>query len=327
LTEFDGNYVKGKEEIEDNIVTSDGDYAAHTLRLNTGSIGLAMCGMQGAKESPFSAGPSPITEKQFEKHCALLAAKHIEYSIPVTEETCLTHAEVQPRLGVKQRGKWDLTRLPHKPELRGAFAVGDYMRSRVRAYQEAITGVKNPAEQKRPVLQKGSRGLFVRDLQEQLQDLGYSVGDVDNLYGRRTRDAVMAFQADHSLNSDGVVGKNTWDALQHATPRPARTINEEALRERGSKTIAEADKGETQTKIATASVGGLGAVDLGKDLLDTFGSAGGVLEKAQTILLNNWPIILVVIIAATAYYKGPEIFKAIRARRVFDHVTGRNLGR
>jgi len=57
LTEFDGNYVKGHEDIVDNVVTSDGDYAAHTLHLNTGSMGLGMCGMHGAIEAPFDAGP------------------------------------------------------------------------------------------------------------------------------------------------------------------------------------------------------------------------------------------------------------------------------
>ena len=46
LVEYDGTVVAGAEAVEDNIVTSDGDYAAHTLRLNTGSIGVAMCGMR-----------------------------------------------------------------------------------------------------------------------------------------------------------------------------------------------------------------------------------------------------------------------------------------
>ena len=144
LTEMDGTYVLGTEEIEDNMVTSDGDYAAHTLNLNTGSMGLAMCGMRGAVENPFLAGPSPINEVQFERHCAMVAEKHLEYGVAINEETCLTHAEVQPRLGVKQRGKWDLTRLPFKPELRGAFAVGDYMRERVRFYATEITGETAP---------------------------------------------------------------------------------------------------------------------------------------------------------------------------------------
>lgn len=326
LTEFDGNYVQGNEKIEDNIVTSDGDYAAHTLNLNSGSMGLAMCGMRGAKESPFESGPSPITEKQFERHCALLAAKHIEYGIPVTPETCLTHAEVEPRLGVKQRGKWDLTRLPCRPELRGAFAVGDYMRQRVKAYQADITGMPD-IDQNRPTLRNGSRGEFVRDLQGQLQDLGYAVGNPDGIYGARTRDAVMAFQADHSLHVDGVSGERTWDALAKAKHRPARAISEAQLRDRGSETIAAADQGEKRAKAATAGVGGLGALDLGRDALETVSGSGSMLGKAQTILMDNWPVILVILIATVAYYKGPQIMQAIRDIRVKDHVTGRNLGR
>ena len=94
VVEYDGVVVNGKEAPEDNIVVSDGDYAAHVLNLNTGSIGVAMCGMRGAVEVPFSAGPSPLNEKQFEAACRLIAQLAIEYGITITRTTVLTHAEV-----------------------------------------------------------------------------------------------------------------------------------------------------------------------------------------------------------------------------------------
>jgi len=71
ITERDGTIVHGTEEIEDNIVTSDGDYAAHTRNLNTRSAGFAMAGMRGAQEIPFYAGDSPINRHQFEAHCKM----------------------------------------------------------------------------------------------------------------------------------------------------------------------------------------------------------------------------------------------------------------
>lgn len=131
LIEGDGKIVKGNHEIADNIVTSDGDYAAHTLRLNTGSIGVAVCGMHGAVESPFDLGPYPITEQQLDAACGLIADLCREHAIPVTRRTVLSHAEVEPILGVKQRGKWDIARLPWDDNLRGAVSVGDHIRSRV----------------------------------------------------------------------------------------------------------------------------------------------------------------------------------------------------
>jgi len=86
LVEYDGTVVAGAEAVEDNIVTSDGDYAAHTLRLNTGSIGVAMCGMRGAVEHPFDAGPSPLNEAQFNAFCKLVADLCVEYGIRHTPD-------------------------------------------------------------------------------------------------------------------------------------------------------------------------------------------------------------------------------------------------
>lgn len=326
LTEVDGTHVKGTEEITDNIVTSDGDYAAHTLNLNTGSMGLAMCGMRDATESPFHAGPSPITEKQFEAHCALIAAKHIEYGVPITPETCLTHAEVEPRLGVKQRGKWDLTRLPFKPHLRGAFAVGDYMRERVKFWSGQITGLPE-IEVDRPTLRSGSRGEFVRDLQVQLRDLGYSVGHVDGVFGTRTRNAVMAFQADHELGVDGVAGKRTWSALERATPLPERPVTEEALEERGSRTITRAKRAEkAMTAAETTLAGGLsfgGAVEIAR----AAGSAEDALEIGQRLLSDYWLILLVCAAVFVMARYGKRILREIRGFRVEDARSGRNLSR
>ena len=207
LVEGDGTVVHGTNEIADNIVTSDGNYAAHTLHLNTGSIGIALCGMAGAMERPFDPGRYPLNEHQFEAGCELIADLAVKYRITVARRTVLTHAEVQPTLGVRQRGKWDITRLPWLLSLRGAIPVGDYMRSRVLGY------LGKPGLERMPLLVRGDKGDLVRKLQSALVRYGAQIA-VDGDFGPRTEAAVLRFQSRQGLSVDGMVGTETWGALE-----------------------------------------------------------------------------------------------------------------
>lgn len=62
---------------------------------------------------------------------ALCAELCRQYDIPVSRTTVLTHAEVQPTLGITQRGKWDVTWLPGMSGPGAPVAVGDMLRARV----------------------------------------------------------------------------------------------------------------------------------------------------------------------------------------------------
>lgn len=321
ITEFDGRIVDGKESIEDNVVTSDGDYAAHTLNLNTRSAGFAMAGMHSAVESPFDAGPSPINEKQFEAHCKMVAEQHAANAVPITRTTCLTHAEVEPTLGVKQRGKWDFTRLPFKPELRGALPVGDYFRERVQSYLPNPL----PVNDNRPILRKGDRGIFVEDLQELLRSIRIFVGKVDGIFGPKTEGAVLAFQAKAGLVTDGKVGPNTWSALMLEPPVPDRHVDTEYLRQSGSRTIETADQGQKEVVVAAGATVGLGTIEVAMDAVEQFSGAGDTLSAAQDLLFSNWPILIIIGIGALAYFRGPQIMAAIRSYRTDDAQTGANL--
>lgn len=324
LVEYDGTIVAGTHEVADNIVTSDGDYAAHTRNLNTGSIGVSLCGMRGATEHPFSAGPSPLTEKQWRVAMVLIADLCRQYSIPVTRETVLTHAEVQPTLGVIQRGKWDITRLPFKPDLVGAIPVGDYMRQMVRE----VLGEDTP-DAGRPTLRMGNRAPRedVRRLQADLAALGYHTGAVDGKFGQRTRAAVMALQADHGLIADGVVGPQTWAAMDKAAPMPARLASVDDLRERGSGTIADADRAQTVAKAGAGVVLGGAGLDTALEVAGKLDGLSGLLPSLQAALIDNWIILGVGAAALVGWFWVPRLMDSIRERRVADHVTGKNLGR
>jgi N-acetylmuramoyl-L-alanine amidase len=65
----------------------------------------------------------------------------------------------------------------------------------------------------RPVLQIGSQGSDVSELQAALKLLGYYSGVVDGTYSQATADAVIRFQKAAGLNPDGVMGPGTWEQL------------------------------------------------------------------------------------------------------------------
>lgn len=117
LVEGDGTVVRGVYSIADNMDTRDGHYAAHTKGLNTGSIGVAVCCMGGARREPFSPGAFPMTLHQWNVMARVVAELCRRYGLPVTERTVLGHGEVERVYGIPQRGKWDPLRLPWKPAL------------------------------------------------------------------------------------------------------------------------------------------------------------------------------------------------------------------
>ncbi len=131
LIEDDGDVIRGKPTIDLNAAPAKKGYAAHTLNCNTGSIGVSLCCMALATESPFNPGKAPMTKAQWDKLAVVVADLCRFYGIPVTPKTVLSHAEVQGTLGITQRGKWDFTRLAFAPEVKGAKACGDLLRTAV----------------------------------------------------------------------------------------------------------------------------------------------------------------------------------------------------
>lgn len=61
----------------------------------------------------------------------------------------------------------------------------------------------------------GSSGDYVRTIQSRLRNRGWTIG-VDGQFGPQTDRVVKAFQADKRLTVDGIVGRDTWNALWNA---------------------------------------------------------------------------------------------------------------
>jgi hypothetical protein len=52
-----------------------------------------------------------------------------------------------------------------------------------------------------------------KEVQQKLNELGYSCGAEDGIMGTKTRNAIKKFQRDTGLTVDGIVGKNTNKSL------------------------------------------------------------------------------------------------------------------
>lgn len=89
-----------------------------------------------------------------------------------------------------------------------------------------------PMDVIKPTLRKGDKGEAVKDLQEALNKLGYDCGSSDGIFGTKTKDAVERFQKALGLSVDGIVGRNTWKALDAATGavQPPEIISPQTFR-------------------------------------------------------------------------------------------------
>lgn len=167
----------------------------------------------------------------------------------------------------------------------------------------------------RATIRAGDQGAFVLDLQDQLATLGYFAGRVDGLFGPRTREAVLAFQADHGLDTDGIVGPRTWAALADATPRPRRAVDKAELA-RTSRTM----KAATNIDIA-AGAAGVGTVLA--SVRDAADQATGLLPTLRLLVTDYWPFLAAAAVLLIVLYLSGRI----RDYRVEDAETGRNIGR
>lgn len=81
-------------------------------------------------------------------------------------------------------------------------------------------------EPTKPTLRRGSKGEYVTLAQTELIQKGYDCGTfgADGQFGAATEKAVRAFQKAHGLTVDGVIGKNTWAALDAAEPIVMYTV-------------------------------------------------------------------------------------------------------
>lgn len=93
----------------------------------------------------------------------------------------------------------------------------------------------------------------VRQLQEQLQNQGYEVGQVDGVMGPRTREALMSFQRDQNLQATGQPDQQTMAALgiepssqQAEVPQGERQRGQDFEQERRSRGMEQQEQQDQQ---------------------------------------------------------------------------------
>ena len=74
------------------------------------------------------------------------------------------------------------------------------------------------AKLNKPLLQQGSQGDAVRELQNLLTTQGTYKGAIDGIFGSKVKQAVIDFQHRVFLVEDGIVGALTWQALFSGAP-------------------------------------------------------------------------------------------------------------
>lgn len=125
-----GKVFNGVYKPEDNINCKDGKYAAHCGGGNTGNIGVAMCGMYDSR--------FPITRKQLEATCKLVAELSKKYGIAINSKSILTHAEFgRANPHTTSYGKIDINKLPCVA-VYGVKECGDHIRKTVNWYRSKM---------------------------------------------------------------------------------------------------------------------------------------------------------------------------------------------
>lgn len=217
LIDGDGQVVPGVHPIEANAPGKPlraGKYAAHTLGLNTGSIGGSIAAMHDAQwRDPFGSTRFPVRPVQVDALIAESARLCIRYGITPHQRFTLSHAEVEPTLGVRQKAKWDFDYPPRGgPTLRDPVGIGDELRAELaRALAGMRTAPYPSPTSPRPTIRQGATGAAVRDLQTLL---GLRA---DGVFGPVTAAAVRALQTRNQLLPDGIVGPMTWATLARKT--------------------------------------------------------------------------------------------------------------
>jgi len=102
------------------------------------------------------------------------------------------------------------------------------------------------------------RGDDIAELQSRLGALGFDAGRPDGIFGRQTATALVEFQRNAGLTSDGICGPDTFSALNRLGPERTAAMMVNQVRER--ERLRTATPGLVGRRIVLGHTGGLDAL-------------------------------------------------------------------
>ncbi len=117
--------------------------------------------------------------------------------------------------GLSQSGQLDrqtLAALGIQPPGQQAGMGAGQQRQMQRQQTEPYRPIQQRGQQQGMMMQSVSPDV-VQDIQRNLQDRGYDVGQVDGMWGRRTAQALRSFQRDQDIQASGRIDQRTLAAL------------------------------------------------------------------------------------------------------------------
>ncbi|WP_392482424.1 peptidoglycan-binding protein [Nostoc sp. C110] len=98
-----------------------------------------------------------------------------------------------------------------------------------RACQSRNTSTASRSSGQYPVLSQGKTGAAVTRLQQRLRQLGYLNATPNGNFGPMTRNAVIKLQRNYRIAANGIVNRQTWNALLGSSPTQARSSRSSSL--------------------------------------------------------------------------------------------------
>lgn len=139
-----------------------------------------------------------------------------------------------------------------------------------------------------PQLQYGSRGNDVSALQTALKEMGLYSDKIDGHFGPNTKAAVIAFQRNNGISTDGIVGPNTkakFKAAGYASGTRNATAGLHEVWEDGSEYIFTSSNGKRYRMFSSGEK--VLNADATNFLYDFANSGGKVLEAIVSNLMNS----------------------------------------
>lgn len=153
------------------------------------------------------------------------------------------------------------------------------------------------------VLKVGSKGEFVKELQENLKKLGYLI-DPDGQFGTETEAAVKQFQREQNLVADGWAGPRTVEAIskQLEKARLQPKVDQAEAKVEVAKTVVDeaANNGKVTTTEILTGVTGLTAISATvKQIVDVIRESTE--SVSSLVSLGPWVLLGVVAAGAAGY--------------------------